>query len=105
MVRSLWKLFLHTDKSLLKLRYKILLLRRRNRYVQDHIRIWHRGASIFKEFIGLKFMVYNGKMHIPLTITPEMVGHKFGEYVFTRKKVKHNFDKRRTQGGFKKKQK
>jgi small subunit ribosomal protein S19 len=50
-------------------------------------------------------MIYNGKVHIPLTVTSEMVGHKFGEYVFTRKKVKHNFDKRRTQGGFKKKQK
>jgi ribosomal protein S19 len=31
-------------------------------------------------------MIYNGKVHIPLTVTSEMVGHKFGEYVFTRKK-------------------
>jgi len=52
MVRSLWKLFLHTDKSLLKLRYKILLLRRRNRYVQDHIRIGIEEPQFLKNLLG-----------------------------------------------------
>ena len=49
------------------------------------IQTWSRRSTIYPNFIGLTIAVYNGKEHIPVYITEDMVGHKLGEFVATRK--------------------
>ena len=48
------------------------------------IKTWSRRSTIFPDFIGQTFAVYNGKKHIPVYVTEEMVGHKLGEFAPTR---------------------
>lgn len=49
------------------------------------IKTWSREASIPPEFVGHTFAVHNGKEHIPVFVTENMVGHKLGEFSATRK--------------------
>jgi small subunit ribosomal protein S19 len=49
-----------------------------------------REMLILPEMIGVKIGVYNGKEYVPLEIKPEMLGHRLGEFVLTRKPVKHS---------------
>ena len=53
------------------------------------------------QFVGLTFGVYNGQKHIPVIVTEEMVGHKFGEFAPTRTFYGHSSDRKakRTGGG------
>ena len=44
------------------------------------IKIWSRRSTILPQFVGLTFGVYNGKKHIPVSVTEDMIGQKFGEY-------------------------
>ena len=53
------------------------------------IKIWSRRSTILPQFVGLTFGVYNGKKFIPLTISEDMVGHKFGEFAPTRQFFGH----------------
>jgi small subunit ribosomal protein S19 len=46
----------------------------------DVIKIWSRRSTILPQFVGLTFGVYNGQKHVPVYVTEEMVGHKFGEF-------------------------
>ncbi len=48
------------------------------------IKTWSRRSTIFPEFIGLTFAVHNGKKFIPVYVSDNMVGHKFGEFALTR---------------------
>jgi len=48
------------------------------------IKIWSRRSTILPQFVGLTFGVYNGNKHIPVYVTEDMVGHKFGEFSPTR---------------------
>ena len=48
------------------------------------IQTWSRRSTIFPEFIGHTIAVYNGKEHVPVYITEDMVGHKLGEFAPTR---------------------
>ena len=48
------------------------------------IRTWSRRSVIMPEFVGLTIAVHNGRQHIPLLITENMVGHKLGEFSVTR---------------------
>ena len=48
------------------------------------IKTWSRRSTIYPQFIGQTFAVYNGKKHIPVYVTEEMVGHKLGEFAPTR---------------------
>ena len=52
-------------------------------------KIWSRRSVILPQFIGKQFMIHNGKTFIPLKVTPDMVGHKMGEFATTRKKAIH----------------
>jgi small subunit ribosomal protein S19 len=65
------------------------------------IRIWSRRSTILPQFVGLTFGVYNGQKHIPVIVTEEMVGHKFGEFAPTRSFYGHSSDRkaRRSGGG------
>ena len=53
------------------------------------IKTWSRKSTIIPYFIGLSFLIYNGKKFIPLTISEDMVGHKFGEFAPTRQFFGH----------------
>jgi len=52
----------------------------------DHrvIRTWSRRSTIIPEMVGLTIAVHNGKTHIPVFVTENMVGHKLGEFAPTR---------------------
>lgn len=71
------------DPKLLK---KISKLRAGDRTV---VKTWSRDSMISPEMVGFTFGVHNGKTHVPVTIIEEMVGHKLGEFAFTRKFVRH----------------
>lgn len=53
------------------------------------IKTWSRSSTITPEMIGFTFGVHNGKTHVPIFVTEEMVGHKLGEFSPTRKFVRH----------------
>lgn len=53
------------------------------------IKTWSRASTITPEMIGFTFGVHNGKDHIPVFITEDMVGHKLGEFSLTRKFIRH----------------
>jgi small subunit ribosomal protein S19 len=65
----------------------------------DMIRIWSRRSTILPQFVGLTFGVYNGQKHIPVMVTEEMVGHKFGEFAPTRSFYGHSSDRRAKRTG------
>ena len=58
------------------------------------IKTWSRRSTIYPEFVGLTFGVHNGKEHIPVYVTEDMVGHKLGEFALTRKFGGHGADKK-----------
>src|SRR3989344_4358811 len=53
------------------------------------IKTWARRSQIAPEMVGFIFGVHNGKDHLEVLVTEEMVGHRLGEFSFTRKFVKH----------------
>ena len=53
------------------------------------IKTWSRSSTITPEMIGLTFGVHNGRIHIPVFVTEDMVGHKLGEFSATRKFQRH----------------
>ena len=53
------------------------------------IKTWSRASTIIPDFVGLTFAVYDGKRHIPVFVTENMVGHKLGEFSPTRIFRKH----------------
>ena len=62
---------------------------------KEVIKTWSRRSTIFPEFIGNTFAVHNGKDFIPVYVTEDMVGHKLGEFVPTRKFGGHGEDKKK----------
>lgn len=60
------------------------------------IQTWSRRSTIFPEFIGRTIAVYNGKTHVPVYVTEDMVGHKLGEFAPTRTFRGHGKDKKAT---------
>ncbi len=58
------------------------------------IPIWSRRSTILPQFVGLTFGVHNGRRHIPVNVTEEMIGHKFGEFAPTRTFGGHAADKK-----------
>ena len=58
------------------------------------IKTWSRRSTIFPEMIGLTIAVHNGKDHVPVYITDNMVGHKLGEFSMTRTFKGHSGDRK-----------
>jgi small subunit ribosomal protein S19 len=58
------------------------------------IKTWSRRSTILPEFIGLTIAVHNGRQHVPVYVTEQMVGHKFGEFSLTRTFKGHPADKK-----------
>jgi len=57
------------------------------------IKTWSRASTIFPEFVGLTIAVHDGKKHVPVYCSEEMVGHKLGEFAPTRTFKGHAADK------------
>lgn len=57
------------------------------------IKTWSRACTVTPEFVGHTFGVHNGKVHTPVFVTEDMVGHKLGEFSFTRKFTGHSGNK------------
>jgi small subunit ribosomal protein S19 len=95
MARSVWK-GPFVDGFMLK---KAETARSSGRH--EMIKIWSRRSTILPQFVGLTFGVYNGQKHIPVLVTEEMVGHKFGEFAPTRQFYGHSADRKakRTTSG------
>ena len=53
------------------------------------IKTWSRASTITPEMVGKTFAVHNGRIHIPVFVVENMVGHKLGEFALTRKFVRH----------------
>ena len=79
MTRSVWK-GPFVDGYLLK---KVEAARGASGRAQA-IKTWSRRSTILPQFVGLTFGVYNGKKFIPVLVSEEMIGHKFGEFAPTR---------------------
>ena len=78
MARSVWKgPFVHP--SLLKKIDKL-----KERPDKKPIKTWSRNSTIIPDFVGQSFLIHNGRIFIPITISEEMVGHKLGEFAPTR---------------------
>ena len=60
------------------------------------IKTWSRRSTIFPNFVGLTIAVYDGRKHIPVYVTEDMVGHKLGEFVATRTYKGHGKDEKKT---------
>jgi small subunit ribosomal protein S19 len=58
------------------------------------IKTWSRRSTIFPQFVGHTFAVYDGKKHVPVYVTEDMVGHKLGEFAPTRNYKGHDDDKK-----------
>src|SRR5258708_4783764 len=56
---------------------------------KDQIKTWSRDSSIAPEMVGFTFLVHNGRTHLPVFVTENMVGHKLGEFALTRKFIRH----------------
>ena len=61
---------------------------------KDVIKTWSRRSTIVPQFVGLTFAVYNGQKHVPVLVSEDMVGHKFGEFSPTRSFQGHAGDKK-----------
>lgn len=77
------------DEHLLK---KVIKLNEKN--TKKVIQTWSRRSTIFPEFVGHTVAVHNGKEHLPVYVTEDMVGHKFGEFAPTRTYRGHGKDKK-----------
>ncbi len=60
------------------------------------IKTWSRRSTIFPNFVGLTIAVHDGRKHIPVYVTEDMVGHKLGEFVATRTYRGHGKDEKKT---------
>ena len=69
----------YVDAKLLKKVERLELARRK-----EPIKTWARRSTIAPEFVGHTFLVHNGKLHLNVYVTEEMVGHKLGEFPLTR---------------------
>ncbi len=58
------------------------------------IKTWSRRSTVLPEFVGLTIAVHNGKQHVPVYVTENMVGHKLGEFSLTRTFKGHAADKK-----------
>ena len=58
------------------------------------IKTWSRRSMVMPEFVGLMIAVHNGKQHVPVLVTENMVGHKLGEFAPTRTFYGHAADKK-----------
>jgi small subunit ribosomal protein S19 len=69
----------------------------RNTSDKRPIKTWSRRSTVMPDFVGLTLAVHNGKQHIPVYVTENMVGHKLGEFALTRIFKSHSAAGKRTE--------
>ena len=88
MARAVWK-GPFVEESLMK-----KVDKQKNDPGKKPIKTWSRKSTIIPDFVGVSFLIYNGKKFIPITISEDMVGHKLGEFSQTRTYRGHSADKK-----------
>ena len=83
MSRAVWK-GPFVEESLIK-----KVEKQKNETNRKPIKMWSRKSTIIPDFVGFSFLIYNGKKFIPITVSEDMVGHKFGEFAPTRQFTGH----------------
>ena len=83
MSRAVWK-GPFVEESLIK-----KVDKQKNETYKKPIKTWSRKSTIIPDFVGVSFLIYNGKKFIPITISEDMVGHKLGEFAPTRQFAGH----------------
>ena len=83
MSRSVWK-GPFVEESLMR-----KVDKQRNQPNSKPIKTWSRKSTIIPDFVGVSFLIYNGKKFIPITVSEDMVGHKLGEFAPTRQFFGH----------------
>ena len=83
MSRSVWK-GPFVEESLIK-----KVDKQKDNPSKKPIKTWSRKSTIIPDFVGISFLIYNGKKFIPITVSEDMVGHKFGEFAPTRQFFGH----------------
>ena len=78
MARSVWK-GPFVEESLIK-----KVEKQKKETNRKPIKTWSRKSTIIPDFVGISFLIYNGRKFIPITVSEDMVGHKLGEFVPTR---------------------
>ena len=61
------------------------------------LQTWSRSSTIFPDFVGHTFAVHDGRKHVPVYVTEDMVGHKLGEFVATRTFKGHGKDDKKSK--------
>jgi small subunit ribosomal protein S19 len=61
------------------------------------LKTWSRSSTIFPEFVGHTIAVHDGRKHVPVYVTEDMVGHKLGEFVATRTYRGHGKDEKKSR--------
>ena len=61
------------------------------------LKTWSRSSTIFPDFVGHTFAVHDGRKHVPVYVTEDMVGHKLGEFVATRTFRGHGKDEKKSK--------
>ena len=78
------------------------LMKKVDKYKNDPkkipIKTWSRKSTIIPDFVGVSFLIYNGKKFIPITVSEDMVGHKLGEFVPTRQFSGHTPSDKKASG-------
>ena len=99
MARSVWK-GPFVEESLIK-----KVEKQKKETNKKPIKTWSRKSTILPDFVGISFLIYNGKKFIPITISEDMVGHKLGEFAPTTQLFGHTpADKKaKVEGGAAKK--
>jgi len=71
---------------------KLLMKVQRAQMTKDRkpIRTWSRRSTVTTDFVGTTIAIYNGRKHLPVFVTENMVGHKLGEFAPTRTFKKHS---------------
>ena len=64
---------------------------------KDVVKTWSRASTIFPQMVGLTIAVHDGRKHVPVYVTEDMVGHKLGEFVATRTFRGHGKDDKKTR--------
>ena len=64
---------------------------------KEVIKTWSRASTIYPQMVGHTIAVHDGRKHVPVYITEDMVGHKLGEFVPTRKYTGHGSDDKKSR--------
>jgi small subunit ribosomal protein S19 len=94
MSRSIWKGF-YVNNNIIQLAKKRKKFSKKDK--EKIIKITSRNSTIIDSLVGQKIQIYNGKQFFRKTIRKEMVGHKFGEFAYTRQKYEYKKNKKNTK--------